>query len=129
MSRHTSYTPGCYALSGTVPLCQFQALHTDFDSHPKPKGETASVSACWLSSANGANCGILAVRRCQSLEHFGRHGETALQKHACEVLDLEGFGQAAHFLSPKIEVPQIAFSEEQRRNRLRMGADWIGDTA
>ena len=51
--------------------------------------------------------GILTIRRCRSLEYFERHGETVLQKHACEVLDLEGFEQAAHYFNPGIKVVPV----------------------
>jgi len=54
-----------------------------------------------------ARCGVLTIRRCRSLEYFERHGETVLQKHACEVLDLEGFEQAAHYFNPNIKVVPV----------------------
>ena len=50
------------------------------------------------------NYGILTIRRCLGLEYYERHGEREMQKHACEVLDVEGFQAAAGLFSPRIKV-------------------------
>jgi hypothetical protein len=54
-----------------------------------------------------SNQGILTVKRCLGLEYYERHGETELQKHACEVLDVEGFQRAAHYFNPSIKVRPV----------------------
>jgi hypothetical protein len=51
----------------------------------------------------GENHGILTIKRCLSLEYFERHKDIALQKHACEVLDGEGFQWAAHLFNPSMK--------------------------
>ncbi|MBM4463285.1 MAG: hypothetical protein FJ012_08100 [Chloroflexi bacterium] len=51
----------------------------------------------------GENRGILTIKRCLSLEYFERHGDITLQKHACEVLDAEGFQWAAHLFHPRMK--------------------------
>jgi len=53
------------------------------------------------------NRGILTIRRCLGLEYYERHGETTLQKHACEVLDVEGFEDAARLFNPNIKVTPL----------------------
>ena len=51
--------------------------------------------------------GILTIKRCLGLEYYERHGERELQRHACEVLDVEGFAEAAHLFNPKIKVTPL----------------------
>ena len=69
-----------------------------------------------------ANHGIITIKRCQSLEYFERHGETVLQKHACEVLDLEGFEQAAHFFNPRIKV--VPLKLPPRKSKDEIACQW-----
>jgi len=51
--------------------------------------------------------GVLTIKRCLGLEYYERHGDRELQKHACEVLDVEGFADAAHLFNPKIKVTPL----------------------
>ncbi len=53
------------------------------------------------------NHGILTIKRCLGLEYYERHGETELQKHACEVVDAVGFQEAASQFNPKIKVTSL----------------------
>ena len=64
------------------------------------------------------NDGILTVTRCRGLEYFERHGETAAQKNACEVLDAEGFAQAAHFFNPNIKVTPLKLPPRKSQNEI-----------
>ena len=51
--------------------------------------------------------GILTVKRCLGLEYYERHGETEMQKHACEVVDVVGFQEAANLFNPRIKVTPL----------------------
>jgi hypothetical protein len=53
------------------------------------------------------NHGIMTVTRCNSLEYFERHNDTALQKLACEEIDLPAFKWIAKRFNPTIEVEPI----------------------
>lgn len=53
------------------------------------------------------NHGIMTVTRCNSLEYFERHKDTALQKLACEEIDLPAFKWIAKWFNPKIECEPI----------------------
>ncbi|MCX5998102.1 MAG: DUF6125 family protein [Chloroflexi bacterium] len=68
------------------------------------------------------NRGTLTIRRCRSLEYFERHQETALQKHACEVLDVEGFEQSAHYFNPRIRV--VPLKLPPRKNEDDIACQW-----
>ncbi|NQT47709.1 MAG: hypothetical protein HQ578_01895 [Chloroflexi bacterium] len=59
------------------------------------------------------NHGILTVRRCAPLERCERYGDTVLQKHMCEVLDVEGFEDTAHLFNPKIKVTPLKLPPRQ----------------
>ena len=50
------------------------------------------------------NHGILTFKRGLSLEYLERHGDTALQKFACEVLDMKEIESYAHLFNPGIKV-------------------------
>jgi len=64
------------------------------------------------------NTGILTVKRCLGLEYYERHGETELQKHACEVLDAEGFQQAASLFNPKIKVTPLKLPPRKSKDEI-----------
>lgn len=64
------------------------------------------------------NHGVLTIKRCLGLEYYERHGETEMQKHACEVLDLEGFEQAAQLFNPKIKVRALKLPPRQSREEI-----------
>jgi len=51
--------------------------------------------------------GIMTVTRCNSLEYFERHKDTALQKLACEEIDLPAFKWIAKRFNPKRECEPI----------------------
>ncbi len=68
------------------------------------------------------NHGIFTVTRCRGLEYFERHGEIELQKNACEVLDAEGFEQAAQFFNPKIKV--TALKLPPRKSKDEIACQW-----
>jgi len=53
------------------------------------------------------NHGILTFKRCLSLEYFERHGDTAMQKFACEVIDGNEIPNYAHLFNPKIKVKAL----------------------
>ena len=53
------------------------------------------------------NHGILTVRQCRSLDYFERHGEEALQKFVCEVVDMQEIAVYAHIFNPKINVTAL----------------------
>jgi len=64
------------------------------------------------------NTGILTIKRCLGLEYYERHGETELQKHACEVLDLEGFEQAAQLFNPNIKVRALKLPPRKSKDEI-----------
>ena len=68
------------------------------------------------------NHGILTIKRCRGLEYYERHGETTLQKHACEVLDVEGFEDAAHLFNPNIKV--TALKLPPRKSKDEIACQW-----
>jgi hypothetical protein len=53
------------------------------------------------------NHGIMTVTRCNSLEYFERHNDNALQKLACEEIDLPAFKWIAKRFNTKIECEPI----------------------
>jgi hypothetical protein len=52
------------------------------------------------------NHGIMTIKRCNSLEYFERHGETVLQKNACDI-DVWGFPKAASRFNPDMKVTPL----------------------
>ena len=66
----------------------------------------------------GENRGILTIKRCLSLEYFERHGDIALQKHACEVLDGEGFQWAAHLFHPRMKAVPLRLPPRNRAGEI-----------
>jgi hypothetical protein len=70
----------------------------------------------------GKNHGIFTVKRCLSLEYFEKHGETSLQKHACEDLDILGFQRAAELFNPKIKATAVKLPP--RKNREEIACQW-----
>lgn len=64
------------------------------------------------------NTGILTIKRCLGLEYYERKGEVELQKHACEVLDVEGFQQAAHLFNPKIKCTPLKLPPRKSKDEI-----------
>lgn len=62
--------------------------------------------------------GILTIRRCLGLEYYERHGEIELQKHACEVLDAEGFQRAASLFNPNIKVKALKLPPRKSKDEV-----------
>ena len=53
------------------------------------------------------NHGIFTVKRCLPLEYFERHGETVLQKLACEEVDIPSFQRTAELFNPKMKATPL----------------------
>jgi hypothetical protein len=84
-------------------------------------GDDVASVLKWLQVAPGAggiwpefecelkdkNHGILTVKRCRPLEYFERHGETLLQKNACEVLDAKGFQRIVEHFNPNMKMTPL----------------------
>jgi hypothetical protein len=64
------------------------------------------------------NHGTLTIKRCLGLEYYEKHGETELQKHACEVVDGEGFQRAAHLFNPKIRVRPLKLPPRKSKDEI-----------
>jgi len=64
------------------------------------------------------NHGILTFKRCLSLEYFERHGETALQKFACEVLDMKEIESYAHLFNPNIKVTPLKLPPRKSKDEI-----------
>ena len=64
------------------------------------------------------NHGIMTVTRCNSLEYFERHNDTALQKLACEEIDLPAFKWIARQFNPKIAVEPLKLPPRKSRDEI-----------
>ncbi|MCX5998544.1 MAG: DUF6125 family protein, partial [Chloroflexi bacterium] len=62
--------------------------------------------------------GTLTVKRCLGLDYYERHGEVELQKHACEVLDVEGFQRAALLFNPKMKVRPLKLPPRKSKDEI-----------
>jgi len=58
--------------------------------------------------------GVLTVKRCRSLDYCVKHGLDALQKHLCEVIDVEGFQNTANCINPDIKATPLKLPKRQR---------------
>ena len=66
--------------------------------------------------------GIMTVTRCNSLEYFERHKDSALQKMACEEIDLPAFQWIAKRFNPKIEVESLKLPP--RKSAKEIACQW-----
>ena len=64
------------------------------------------------------NHGIMTVTRCNSLEYFERHNDTALQKLACEEIDLPAFRWIAKRFNPKIAVEPLKLPPRKSKDEI-----------
>jgi hypothetical protein len=65
-------------------------------------------------SLKSKNEGILTVRRCRSLNYCVKHGWSALQRHLCEVVDVEGFQNTARMVNPDIKATPLKLPKHLR---------------
>jgi hypothetical protein len=66
--------------------------------------------------------GILTVKGCRSLEYFERHGDAAMQKIACEVIDMEELEKYAQTFNPKISMTCLKLPP--RKNADEIACQW-----
>ncbi len=83
---------------------------------------TAAIFPEFECELKDKNHGVLTIKRCLGLEYYERHGETEMQKHACEVLDVEGFQAAADLFNPKIKVRALKLPP--RKSREEIACQW-----
>jgi len=70
------------------------------------------------------NHGIMTVRRCPGVAYNEKHGETELQKNACEVIDMGCFERLGHLINPKIKMTCLNLPTRERRDDLACQWEW-----
>ena len=64
------------------------------------------------------NHGIMTVTRCNSLEYFERHGDTELQKLACDEIDLPAFQWLARHFNPDIKCRALKLPPRKSKDEI-----------
>ncbi|MFC1999526.1 DUF6125 family protein [Chloroflexota bacterium] len=62
------------------------------------------------------NHGILTIKHCLGLDYYRRYSDWALQKYVCEILDVEGFQDAAHLINPNIKVTPLKLPSQDSQD-------------
>ena len=64
------------------------------------------------------NDAIMTITRCNSLEYFERHKDVALQKLACEEIDLPAFKWIAKRFNPRIECEPLKLPPRKSKDEI-----------
>ena len=64
------------------------------------------------------NTGILTIKNCVALNYLEKTGNRAYQKLACEVLDGEGFADAARVFNPNIKTTPLKLPPRESKDEI-----------